>query len=307
MSTRPLRSMKTSFGTCEEDRGCIVLASSLREPIRVLPVGLTEWFFIHSLPNFVPDAPTTDRSPLLRPRIFADVPSITAGMSTRHGGVSGPPYNTLNLGRHVGDTASCVEENRRRFCAALHTDPAWLATAGQVHGSTVRVIDAPRHEPFCDALVTTTPGLLLAIAVADCAPVLLADPQHKVVGACHAGWRGTVRRVVADTVATMTDCGADPVQIRAYVGPCLSREAFEVGPEVAAQFDDALVHHPEGADRPHVDLKAALRRQLEEAGVSDTAIEVSAHCTLQETEDFFSHRASGGNTGRMFGAIVLRH
>jgi hypothetical protein len=176
-----------------------------------------------------------------------------------------------------------------------------------VHGSTVRVVDAPRHEPFCDGLVTTTPGLLLAIAVADCAPVLLADPAHNVVGACHAGWRGTVRRVAADTVATMADRGATPAQIRAYVGPCLSRAAFEVGPEVAAQFDDAVVHRRDEWARPHVDLKAALRRQLRDAGVPNDAIEVSDRCTMQETDDFFSHRAADGATGRMFGAIVLRH
>lgn len=254
----------------------------------------------------VPPTPTTDRSPLLRPRIFADVPSVTAGMSTRHGGVSSPPYDTLNLGRHVGDAASCVEENRRRFCAALDTDPAWLATAGQVHGSTVRVIDAPRHEPFCDGLVTTTPGLLLAISVADCAAVLLADPTHGVAGACHAGWRGAVRTIAADTVATMVDHGAVPEAIRAYVSPCLSREAFEVGPEVAAQFDDAVVARPDGADRPHVDLKDALHRQLEAAGVPGNAIEGSGRCTLQETNHFFSYRASEGPTGRMFGAIALR-
>jgi len=284
-----------------------MLRSSATEPILMLPVDVVDSFPTRPPLAAVPALPTTDRSPLLRPRIFGPVPSVTAGMSTRHGGVSGPPYDTLNLGRHVGDTASCVEENRRRFCAALDTDPAWLATAGQVHGSTVRVIDAPRHEPFCDGLVTTTPGLLLAIAVADCAPVLLADPQHRVVGACHAGWRGTVRRVAADTVATMADCGADPAQVRAYVGPCLSREAFEVGPEVAAQFDDAVVAHPEDTDRPHVDLKAALRRQLEGAGVPGDAVEVSSHCTLGDTDTFFSHRASGGDTGRMFGAVVLRH
>lgn len=247
------------------------------------------------------------RSPLLRPRIFADLPSITAGMSTRHGGVSGPPYDTLNLGRHVGDDPTCVEENRRRFCAALDTDPAWLATAGQVHGSTVRVIDAPRHEPFCDALVTTTPGLLLAIGVADCAAVLLADPTYGVAGACHAGWRGAARSVVADTVAAMADLGAAPSRIRAYVSPCLSQASFEVGPEVAAQFDDAVAAYPDGADRPHLDLKEALRRQLEGAGVPAKAIEVSERCTMQETDDFFSYRASDGTTGRMFGAIVLRH
>lgn len=246
------------------------------------------------------------RSPLLRPRIFADVPSVTAGMSTRHGGVSGPPYDTLNLGRHVGDTASCVEENRRRFCASLDTDPAWLTTAGQVHGSTVRAIDAPRHEPFCDALVTTTSGLLLAIAVADCAAVLLADPTHGVAGTCHAGWRGAVRGIVGDTVAAMTERGAVPNQIRAYISPCLSQQAFEVGPEVAEQFDDAVVAHPSDAARPHVNLKAALHRQLEEAGVLSPNVEVSERCTFQETDHFFSYRAADGPTGRMFGALVLR-
>ena len=229
-------------------------------------------------------------------------------MSTRHGGVSGPPYDTLNLGRHVGDDAHCVEENRRRFCASLDADPAWLATAGQVHGSTVRVIDAPRHEPFCDGLVTTTAGLLLAVAVADCAAVLLADPTRGVAGACHAGWRGAVRGIVADTVTAMANRGAVPAETRAYVSPCLSREAFEVGPEVAEQFDAAVVVPPDGTtERPHINLKAALHRQLEDAGVPPDAIEVSDHCTLQEPDHFFSYRASDGPTGRMFGAIVLRH
>jgi len=254
----------------------------------------------------MPSFPTSDRSPLLRPQVFADVPAVAAGMGTRHGGVSAPPYDTLNLARHVGDTASCVEENRRRFCAALDTDPAWLCTAGQVHGATVRVLDAPRHEPFCDGLVTTTPGLLLAIAVADCAPVLLADIEHGVAGACHAGWRGTVGEVAARTVQTMVDCGATPEAIRAYIGPCLSPEAFEVGPEVAAQFADAVVMRPDGAERPHVDLKTALHRQLAGAGVSADAVEVSDRCTLQEHDHFFSYRAADGPTGRMFGAIVLR-
>ena len=257
-------------------------------------------------PGPVLSSPMQTRAPVLRPRIFAEVPSVTAGVSTRHGGVSGPPYASLNLGRHVGDDPSCVEENRRRFCAALDADPAWLATAGQVHSATVRVIDAPRHEPFCDGLVTTTPELLLAIATADCAAVLLADPEHQVAGACHAGWRGAVAGITGTTVDRMVDQGASRDTIRAFVGPCISRAAFEVGPEVAARFDEAVVHRGEGS-RPHVDLKAALRRQLIEAGLPEAAIEVSDRCTATETDTFFSHRASDGTTGRMFGALVLRN
>ena len=155
-------------------------------------------------------------------------------------------------------------------------------------------------------LVTTTSRLLLAIATADCAPVLLSDPVAGVIGACHAGWRGAVAGIAARTVQTMVERGARPSSLRAHVGPCLSREAFEVGPEVAAQFDAAVVHRREAWPRPHVDLKAAVRRQLSDAGLADDHIEASAHCTLQEDDTFFSHRASGGTTGRMFGAIVLR-
>jgi YfiH family protein len=247
------------------------------------------------------------RAPVLRPAIFSDLPTVAAGVSTRAGGVSGPPYDTLNLGRHVGDDPSCVEENRRRFCAALDADPAWLATAGQVHGSTVRVIDAPRHEPFCDGLVTTTPELLLAIATADCAAVLLADPDNEVAGACHAGWRGAVAGIVPDTVAAMTSVGAVPAAIRAHVSPCISRDAFEVGPEVAARFDDAVVHRRDDWARPHVDLKAALRRQLADAGLVPDHVEVSPRCTYTDRDTFYSHRAADGTTGRMFGAVVLRN
>jgi YfiH family protein len=155
-------------------------------------------------------------------------------------------------------------------------------------------------------VVTTTPRLLLAIATADCAPVLLADPAAEVVGACHAGWRGAVAGIAARTVQTMVEHGARPSSLRAHVGPCLSREAFEVGPEVAGQFDAAVVHRREAWPKPHVDLKDALRRQLCAAGLTDDHIEMSGHCTLQEDDTFFSHRASGGTTGRMFGAIVLR-
>ena len=181
------------------------------------------------------------RSPVLRPRLFSPFHHVTAGFSTRHGGVSAPPYDTLNLGVHVGDDETCVEENRRRFCAALDTDPAWIATARQVHGGTVRTVSGPKHVPFCDGMVTATPGILLAVTAADCAAVLLVDPEAEVVGACHSGWRGTVAEIAIHTVEKMTDLGAAAERIYAYVSPCISVDAFEVGPEVAEEFDDAFV------------------------------------------------------------------
>jgi len=243
---------------------------------------------------------------VLRPAIFGEIAPIAAGVSTRHGGVSDPPYDTLNLGVHGDDDVAYVEENRRRFCTALGVEPNQLVTAGQVHGSTVRVVDAPGHVPSCDGLVTTTPNLLLAIATADCAPVLLAEPERGVVAACHAGWRGVVQGIARRTVETMLEKGAKVDATRAYVGPCLSLDAFEVGPDVAAEFDEEVVHRRDEWSRPHVDLKETVQRQLQDAGLSPGAIEVSDRCTLRETDDFFSHRASGGTTGRLFGAIVRR-
>ena len=214
--------------------------------------------------------------------------------------------DTLNLGFTQSSGDEAVRENRHRLGEALGISPDQWATARQVHGSVVRVVNAPGVVPDCDGLVTTTPGLLLAIQTADCAAVLLADPARRVIGACHAGWRGTVAGVAARTVATMAAQGAEPSALHAYVSPCISVDRFEVGPEVAAQFDAAVVHHPSDAEKPHVDLKQAIVRQLQSAGVDEARIEVSPHCTASETDRFFSYRAENGTTGRLMGAIALR-
>jgi copper oxidase (laccase) domain-containing protein len=116
-----------------------------------------------------------------------------------------------------------------------------------------------------------------------------------------------VAGIVPDTVAAMTSVGAVPAAIRAHVSPCISRDAFEVGPEVAARFDDAVVHRRDDWARPHVDLKAALRRQLADAGLVPDHVEVSPRCTYTDRDTFYSHRAADGTTGRMFGAVVLRN
>jgi hypothetical protein len=174
-----------------------------------------------------------------------------------------------------------------------------------VHGTTVRTVDSPGHVPECDALVTTTPDLLLCISAADCAAVLLADAEARVIGACHAGWRGAAGGIVGTTIEQMVDAGARPLQLHAYVSPCISGDRFEVGPEVAAQFDDAVVLHPPNQAKPHVDLKDSIVRQLTAVGVPASHVEVSPHCTMGETDLFFSHRGENGTTGRMMGCIGL--
>lgn len=239
----------------------------------------------------------------LRPDVFADVPRVVAGFSTRHGGVSEAPYDSLNLSRHVGDDPDAVAENRRRFCAALGMEPDRLATARQVHADTVHTVRNPGEVADCDALVTDTPNLLLAITAADCAVVLLADPAARVVGACHAGWRGAVAAIVPKAIEQMQSLGAQSSRMRAYISPCIHRAAFEVGPEVADQFDAAVVHRRDEWAKPHVDLPNALRRQLADAGVPH--VETADRCTVQN-DAFFSYRRDGDPMGCMFGAIALR-
>ncbi len=242
----------------------------------------------------------------LRPTVFDGLPGVVAGFSTRHGGVSAAPYASLNLGLSTGDDDARVRANRHRLVEDLGFSAGRLAVAGQVHGAQVLEVTAPGLFPGFDAMVTRTPGLLLGITAADCAAVLLADDGARVVGACHAGWRGAVARIVEKTVAAMARLGAEPARVRAYVSPCISMDNFEVGPEVASQFAPSFVHHLPGQDRPRVDLKAAIAAQLTAAGLAPEAVEVSPHCTFAETDDFFSHRAEKGRTGRMMGFIGMR-
>ena len=177
-----------------------------------------------------------------------------------------------------------------------------VASVGQVHGADVTVVTAGGHVAAHDGLVTATPGVLLTVLSADCALVLLADPVRGVVGACHAGWRGTVAGVVGHTVAAMRALGAE--RVAAYVGPCISAEAFEVGHEVAAQFPETSVLRRPEWPRPHVDLGADLARQLAEAGVEQA--EVAGACTVAGVDRFFSYRAESGRTGRMIGFVGVR-
>lgn len=242
----------------------------------------------------------------IQPDIFAEEAHIVAGFSTRTGGVSGPPYDSLNLGLSTADNSADVHQNRKRIFESAGFSVDQLAITGQVHGTDVLEVDAPGLYVGYDGMVTRTPNLLLCLSAADCASVLIADPVARVLGACHAGWRGTVGRITSNTVKKMLACGAQTERLRAYVSPCISADKFEVGPEVARQFDAAFVCDVPGKTKPHVDLKKALQFQLIEAGIAPDAIEVSPHCTFTETDRFFSHRAEHGKTGRLMGFIGFR-
>lgn len=236
---------------------------------------------------------------------------VVHGVLTRRGGVSAGVFRSLNVGRLVGDDFETVEENHRRALDAFDRDPNGLAETRQVHGVEIATVE--RHpagawvRPEVDGLITDQPGVTLFMRFADCVPVLLFDPQKKVIGMAHAGWRGTVNRVVRNAIAAMqTQYGSRPQDILAGIGPSICAEHYPVGEEVVAQVQNAfgaeasgLLIRQNGAVK--LDLWAANRLVLEQAGVRQ--IEISGQCTACDVENWFSHRAENGRTGR-FGAMI---
>lgn len=244
---------------------------------------------------------------------LVDLP-VRAHISTRHGGVSPAPWASLNFSITRGDSAERVQENFARFCAALGIDPAHRVHTHQIHGTAVAKVDwddAGTRQKATDALITDAVGLPLLLFFADCVPVVLYDPVTHALGVCHAGWRGTVNGAAATTLWAMQAAyGSDPANVRAAIGPSIGPESYEVGDEVykmalaklpaAEQF----FHFPNGRDaNPYFDLWQANAVQLQEAGIPETQIEISAIDTAKNTGDFYSHRAEKGQCG-LFGILA---
>lgn len=222
--------------------------------------------------------------------------------SDRHGGVSRSPYATANVGAHVGDDRSAVDENRRRLArAAGLPDPDEWVWLNQVHGIVVHVADAPtRTAPDADAAVTAMPGLPLAILTADCAPIVLASDD--AVGVVHAGHRGLAAGVVERAVAALASVGHG--RIRAFLGPCIRPERYEFGrgdlERVAAALGPEVVSVTADG-RPALDIPTAVRVVLTRAGVDD--LDDCGICTAS-SPDHFSYRRDG-TTGRQATVVVL--
>jgi YfiH family protein len=239
---------------------------------------------------------------------------LRAFMSTREGGVSAAPWDRLNLGRSVGDDPAAVAENRRRVAALMGAEPVYLH---QVHGSRCVLLREPPPEPVqADAAVTVTPGLPLAIQVADCLPVLLTalDPQGRAlaVGGAHAGWRGLAGGVLESTVAALREWAPDNFALRAWMGPCIGPAAFEVGADVLEAFGrspDAPGPHfrprtrPDGSLRWLADLHGLARDRLHRLGVEGVFADPA--CTFSDASRFFSFRRDGTRSGRMAAFIAL--
>jgi YfiH family protein len=246
--------------------------------------------------------PSREDLPVIRPAAFPES-AVVAAVSTRNGGISPAPLG-MNLSFHVGDREENVRRNREIFFGWLGIRIDELAIPGQVHGTNVSRIGAPGAFPDCDALITDSPRVFLCVSVADCVPVLLFEPAVHAVAAVHAGWRGTVGRILEAAVRKMErTLGAQPGRLRAYLGPAASSCCYAVGEDVAARFDSRFVRR-DGA-RPFVDLKQANAQQLLALGVSPDHIEISPFCTISDSTLFHSYRRDGLRSGRMTAVIGL--
>ncbi len=253
----------------------------------------------------------------IQAQCLADLDGIRHGFFTREGGVSDGIYGSLNCGHGSQDATARVAENRRRVASSLDQRTAeQVLTLYQVHSACAVVVDRPMPRdalPRADALVTATPGLIVAALAADCTPVLFADPANKVVAAAHAGWRGALSGILEATLEKMEWLGAQRSQISAAVGPSINQPAYQVGPEFEAAFLDENREYARffsrscAAARPHFDLPGFVAFRLRQAGLR--TVEQQSPCTRTNDSLFFSYRRSiechEPDYGRQISAIVV--
>lgn len=266
---------------------------------------------------------------------FNKLPWLVHGFSTRPGGVSDlDGEKVMNLGAVEWDKRENVDENKKRFQAAVGASDLDFVSLHQIHSDVVRIFDAtPGKQCKGDALATNRKGLLLGVRTADCSPVLVVDPKKRVVAAIHAGWRGTLARIVAKTVGQVQmEFKSDPKDMLAAIGPTIGGCCYEVGTEVAADFSAKFSNAAEffdelrTGDEPNplqwlnmmppghqpppnkvlLDLKKANRLQLLEAGVLEKNIFVSELCTSCDVDRLFSYRKEGAMSGRLLSVIGIR-
>jgi YfiH family protein len=251
---------------------------------------------------------------------WATPPGVVAGVTTRNGGISRAPFNSLNLGINTDDAPHNVEGNLATLAHAFGIAQHHLLLVKQVHGCDIVVVDHKNYDVShfqdveADAIITNQPGLMLGITVADCYPILVFDPHQRVAAAIHAGWRGTANGIIADTIATMeNEFKCDPTTLLAAVGPGISKEHYVVGKEVRDAFRNSAqsAHWKEITEEIelgqwHLDLRRSCVMQLHEAGLKPNNCDVSELCTFKKRDMFFSYRRDNGQTGRQMGYIMFR-
>jgi len=252
----------------------------------------------------------------LQARTLGALTGIRHGFFGRQGGVSDGIYASLNCGLGSRDRPDAVLENRRRVADWLGTPPSLLLSLYQVHSATAVIVDRPivrEALPRADALVTKVPGIAIGAMAADCTPVLFADPEAKVIGAAHAGWRGALGGILESTVDAMVGLGARRGAILAAIGPTINQACYEVGPEFEAEFlkvnaaNARFFARAAPGARPHFDLPGFVAERL--AHLELAGIERQTPCTYESESLFFSFRRAThkneGDYGRQISAIVV--
>lgn len=237
---------------------------------------------------------------------------VTAFSTTRQGGCSTGNYAAFNINGYCGDDEVHIAANKVALCSLLGIDSNRLVMPHQVHDCVVRRIDGPQQGVIegVDAVMTDVPQLCIGVSTADCIPVLLYDSTHRAVSAVHAGWRGTVLRIVQKAVETMRDTyGTAPADLQAVIGPGISLDSFEVGDEVYDQFLSAGFDMQPISRREakwHIDLPMCNRLQLMETGVPADHIQMTNICTYQQYDRYFSARKLGIQSGRIYTGILIK-
>ncbi len=241
---------------------------------------------------------------VIEPAIWSGDTGIRAVFSRRNASFNAERnIQGLNLSVSTNDDREVVLHNRRLFYESLGLNESLVARGRQIHSNTVHIVSDGGIHDDGDGFVTNTPGIAVSVMVADCAAILLADRKARVVGALHAGWRGTVDEIVKSGIDAMVSLGANPADMEAYIGPCISQACFELGEEVASKFPDKYIDRSKA--KPHADIREWLKDQLIDRGLSVNHIEIDASCTYADEDHYYSYRRQGDASGRMMALIWL--
>lgn len=241
------------------------------------------------------------------PAIFQNHPTVIAAQSTRLGGHSTAPYDTLNLGLNTDDAIHLVQKNRTLFFESLGFENKDVAHSHQVHGDKVYVVSKAVALQGYDALVTNKVGILLSVSIADCVPILVYDPIKRAIAAIHSGWKGTTQSITTATIKTMNQCfGTAAKDCLVYIGTSICAKTFEVDNDVARHFDNPYKHWDEDRKKFLIDLRRHNHDQLTSLGVLAENIETSTMSTVLHNNRYFSYRKERGKTGRMLAVIGLK-
>jgi len=238
--------------------------------------------------------------------IFKPFDELIHAFSTRIGGVSAPPFDTLNLGLHTPDNRENVQQNRQLFFDQLGISQTRIVFPQQIHSAKVEIITTPGIVKNRDGLITAQKNLFLSVQTADCFPVFIYDPRKEVVALVHSGWRGTAADICGRTIEAMNErFGCKAADLIVAVGAGVQQSCYQVDDKTAAFFKPAFLQ-PEGKGHYKLDVQGAIIDQLRNKGVPETQIEVDSTCTHCAAKLYYSYRRDGVQSGRMMGIIGIK-